>query len=253
MPDQDLPARPNLEQYKKQAKDLVKAFAENPSSADIDRIRRHHPRFHNLPDSEMQPARVSLTDAQLVIAREHGFESWPKFATHTLIRSLASLPDPVVAFIEWACVPVHSWHVSGTLEHAAMILSRYPQVAAANIYSAAILADESTVRGFLSRDPKSATAKGGPHDWDALTYLCFSRYLRLDKSRSDAFVRTARALLEAGANANAGWFEKTHAPHPTWESAIYGAAGLAQHPELTRLLLEYGADPNDDETPYHAP
>ncbi|HKN61547.1 MAG TPA: ankyrin repeat domain-containing protein, partial [Candidatus Acidoferrales bacterium] len=33
----------------------------------------------------------------------------------------------------------------------------------------------------------------------------------------------------------------------------YGAAGVAHHAELTRLLLERGADPNDGETPYHAP
>src|SRR5262249_55516071 len=30
-------------------------------------------------------------------------------------------------------------------------------------------------------------------------------------------------------------------------------AGVAHHPELTRLLLARGADPNDGETPYHAP
>lgn len=42
-------------------------------------------------------------------------------------------------------------------------------------------------------------------------------------------------------------------PRPTFESAIYGAAGIAQHAELTRLLLERGADPNDEETPYHVP
>ena len=40
---------------------------------------------------------------------------------------------------------------------------------------------------------------------------------------------------------------------PFWESAIYGAAGLARHVELTRLLLDRGADPNDGETPYHVP
>jgi hypothetical protein len=34
---------------------------------------------------------------------------------------------------------------------------------------------------------------------------------------------------------------------------LYGAAGVAHHAELTRLLLERGADPNDNETPYHAP
>jgi ankyrin repeat protein len=42
-------------------------------------------------------------------------------------------------------------------------------------------------------------------------------------------------------------------PRPILESAIYGAAGIAQHAELSRLLLERGADPNDEETPYHVP
>ena len=172
-----------------------------------------------------------------------------------LIRSVASLKDPVAAFIEVACVPRHSNHGSGTLEHAEMILSRYPQVATTNVYTAAILADEAAVRSFLSRDAKGATAMGGPHGWDALTHLCFSRYLRLDKPRSEAFVRTARALLEAGASAKTGWYGMIDhpTPRPMWESAIYGAAGIARHPELTRLLLEHGADPNDEETPYHAP
>jgi ankyrin repeat protein len=66
-------------------------------------------------------------------------------------------------------------------------------------------------------------------------------------------VRTATALLDAGASANTGWFEHNHQPEPAWESALYGAAGIAQHPALTRLLLDRGADPNDEETPYHVP
>jgi hypothetical protein len=136
-----------------------------------------------------------------------------------------------------------------------MILGRYPSVAKANIHTAAILADEDAVRSFLSRDPKSATAKGGPHEWDALTHLCFSRYLRLDKTRSAAFVRTARALLDAGASANTGWVEIMDQPNPNpvRESVIYGASSVARHPELTQLLLDRGADPNDGETPYHLP
>jgi ankyrin repeat protein len=143
------------------------------------------------------------------------------------------------------------WHARARRDDSVAISAG----AANNIYTAAILANEPSVRAFLSREPKSATAKGGPHDWDALTYLCFSRYLRLDKARSDAFVRTAGILLDAGASANTGWFEMIHHPNPRpmWESAIYGAAGVAQHPGLTRLLLEHGADPNDEETPYHLP
>src|SRR2546422_360892 len=59
--------------------------------------------------------------------------------------------------------------------------------------------------------------------------------------------------LDAGANANTGWYETNHQPKPEWESALYGAAGVAHHAELTRLLLERDADPNDEEVPYHAP
>jgi ankyrin repeat protein len=258
MSEREFPARPNLEQYRKQAKELVRQYAERSPGAVV-RVRRHHPKFHKLAEGDPAASQVSLTEAQLVIAREHGFESWPKFAKHIemihAIESVESLVDPVAAFIEVACVPRHTWHQSGTLDHAEMILSRYPEVAKADIHTAAILADEAGVREFLARDTASATTKGGPYEWDALTHLCFSRYLRMDKSRSDAFVSTARALLDAGASPNTGWEEMVDypTPHPIFESVIYGAAGMAQHSELTRLLLERGADPNDEETPYHVP
>src|SRR4029077_6047633 len=117
MPYRDLPARPNLEQYKKQAKDLVKSFAFADPQA-LARIQRHHPRFHKLPEPNLPSAPFALTDSQLVIAREHGFESWPKFAHHietlNLIRSLASLTDPVAALIEVACLRPHFSHSSRT-------------------------------------------------------------------------------------------------------------------------------------------
>ena len=107
---------------------------------------------------------------------------------------------------------------------------------------------------FFRAMRRARPPKADPYGWDALTHLCFSRYLRLDAARSDAFVRTARALLDAGASANTGWYEMIDYPNPrpVLESAIYGAAGVAHHAGLTRLLLDYGADPNDEETPYHA-
>ena len=52
------------------------------------------------------------------------------------------------------------------------------------------------------------------------------------------------ALLDAGASAMTGWWEPSHQPAPEWESALYGAAGIAHDASLTRLLLEHGADPN---------
>jgi len=163
------------------------------------------------------------------------------------------MADPLAAFIEAACVPLDAGHGSGTLDGAAAILAAHPDVATGDIHAAAILGDDAAVRRFLALDRANATVKGGPRGWDALTHLCFSRYLRLDPARSAGFVRAATALLDAGASANTGWYEANHQPSPEWESALYGAAGVAHHAELTRLLLERGADPNDEETPYHAP
>ena len=161
--------------------------------------------------------------------------------------------DPGAAFLEAACVPLEgASYEEGNLDGARLILSKHPDVAASSIYTAAVLGDEVAVRRFLNHDPRLASAKGGVRNWDALTYLCFSRYLRLDAERSAGIVATAKALLDAGASANTGWFEPRHLPTPMFESVMYAAAGLAHNAEMTRLLLDYGADPNDDETPYHA-
>jgi ankyrin repeat protein len=160
--------------------------------------------------------------------------------------------DTLARFIEAACVPLDSGHASGTLQRAQEILSAHPELAIGSIHASAILGDEAGVRRFLDLNGGNATAKGGPRHWDALTHLCFSRYLRLDRSRDDGFVKAAEALLDAGASANTGFYSDDHQP-PEFESVLYGAAGVAHHAAVTSLLLERGADPNDGEVVYHTP
>jgi ankyrin repeat protein len=89
MDARELPTRPNLEQYRKQAKELLKVCKAGDSDA-LQRIKRHHSHARKLPVS------VTLADAQLVIAREHAFESWPKFAKH--IEALAREDSHVSQF-----------------------------------------------------------------------------------------------------------------------------------------------------------
>lgn len=157
---------------------------------------------------------------------------------------MTDAPNPREAFIHAA-----TWH--GDLAEAEALLAAHPHLASSDIHTAAILGDDAGVRRFLAADPSNATAKSPPHGGDALTYLCLSKYLRLDPKRSDAFLRAATALLDAGADTNAGFW--TTGDHPEFETALYGAAGVAFHAPLTHLLLARGANPNDEETPYHSP
>ncbi len=68
-PAASLPKEANLQHLKHQAKDLQKAFNSGAAVA-----RERVAAISKLKRS----AKLRLADAQLVIAREYGFESWPK-------------------------------------------------------------------------------------------------------------------------------------------------------------------------------
>src|SRR5215472_4912100 len=64
-----LPERPDLDQLRRQAKELRDAASRGDAAA-VERYGRHHP-------AALQGV-ASLASAQLVIARELGFASWPR-------------------------------------------------------------------------------------------------------------------------------------------------------------------------------
>jgi ankyrin repeat protein len=154
---------------------------------------------------------------------------------------MSARADPRAEFLEAAL-----WH--GGLERAEALLGAHSELRSADIHTAAVLGDDAAVRRFLALNPASVAAKAPPFGGDPLVYLCLSNYLRLDPARSDGFLRAATALLDAGADPNTGFRHQGE-----FESALYGAAGVAHHAGMTRLLLERGADPNDEEVPYHSP
>ncbi len=83
-----------------------------------------------------------------------------------------------------------------------------------------------------------ASEPGGPRGWAPLLYVCFSVFASAD---------LARELLARGADPNVT-FKNEYGDMP----ALYGAAGVIHDPELTRVLLEAGANADDGESPYHA-
>lgn len=69
-----LPTRPSLEQSRNQARELLRAFqAADPAARQ--RVEQHHPRAAEVA---APGARFTLSDAQLVVAREAGLPSWPR-------------------------------------------------------------------------------------------------------------------------------------------------------------------------------
>ncbi len=70
MPDRRLPVRPNLDQLKHQAKDLLRAIHAGDPDAIAD-LNAHHP-------DKIEPENAKLADAQLVLARSYEAPSWPR-------------------------------------------------------------------------------------------------------------------------------------------------------------------------------
>jgi ankyrin repeat protein len=69
--DRQFPVRPNLDQLKHQAKDLLRAIRQGDPAA-ISELRKHHPKQGS------EPADTKLADAQAALARSYGLPSWPR-------------------------------------------------------------------------------------------------------------------------------------------------------------------------------
>jgi 3-dehydroquinate dehydratase len=75
------PFRSSLEEYEKFAQEVLRGW-ESGEPEVIQALQKHHPRLSELSDSETRSAEFALADAQLIIARVHGFENWPSFSKY---------------------------------------------------------------------------------------------------------------------------------------------------------------------------
>ena len=230
-----LPPRPNLEHYKKKAKNLLKACrASDPRvlhewvarwvdiRADEDAevqarlrgvpltqplleavVREEIARIEKgITESDLAKPDPKLADAQLFVARLYGFESWPKFSTQ-----------------------VHD-------------LPRFEQAA-----DAIVSGDVPTLERLLRGDPSLISSRSQrAHNATLLHYVAANGIEDFRQKTPKNIGDITRLLLEAGAEVDA-------------ESKAYGGAsttlGLAAtsvHPEragvqeaLLQVLLDHGA------------
>jgi len=227
-----LPPRPDLHQYRKRAKDLVKACRSGDPAAlrtwaarwvrDLLELQPEGDRAHHLRDAERYADQVAgfarerltgtpgaLAQAQFVIARAHGFESWPRLAHH--LEALGGSRTPVSAFEEAA--------------------------------DAIIAGDRVTLERLLDEHPDLVHARSSrQHRATLLHYVAANGVENYRQETPPNIVEIARLLLDAGAAVDA-------------EADMYGGGattlGLAMtsaHPrragvqnDLADLLLERGA------------
>jgi Ankyrin repeats (many copies) len=233
VPTAELPERPSLEQLRKQAKEL------RDSSG------------------------LALWEAQLAVARQYGFASWTRLARHVeLVTRYSRFPERVSTdtdpdtFLRLACLSYYD-DEPGQWEQARRLLERDPGIAEGNVYVAAAAAATGALRRVLAADPGAASREGGPFRWEPLCYLAYARH---DPGISlEATLETARLLLDAEADPNAGYLWHGLPTPFTVLTGVFGEGELGpvrqpRHPHsqaLARLLLEAGADPNDGQALYN--
>jgi ankyrin repeat protein len=95
----------NLEQQKKQARELLRAIRAGNEDA-ISRLRRHHSHWTTLDEATVRQL-AALHDTQFVLAREQGFASWPKLKAYAEPSSHSRHTRLYVADVVWITDRVH--------------------------------------------------------------------------------------------------------------------------------------------------
>jgi ankyrin repeat protein len=215
----DLPARPNLDHLRHEARDLLRAAqAGDPAAAG--RIRA-------------VSAEPTLAGAQLAVAREYGFASWARLKAAVEART-TDLARQAEVFCE---ASIRDW-----TGRAARMLAANPELAGYNFATAVVLGDVPRVQAEITRDPGRATRVDARTGWTPLHAACASQWNRFDPARADGLLAVARLLLDAGADPTG------RAPgrpgRGGWTPLRCAVAGATSAP-IVALLLERGAVPDD--------
>jgi ankyrin repeat protein len=221
-----LPERPHLDHLRAQARDLLRAWRAGNHAA----LARAAP--HRL-------TKPQLAGAQLVIAREHGFASWSRLVREVERRIAAGWDDARFETELLARLFGRGWDAPQPSRALALAATRRRSSQAL----AWAMGDPTAVL------PADVNAPLPPLMAPPLVYAAFSSLAQRADHRP-RLVAAVERLLAAGADPNARLSDPSfvHEPLPV----LYGAVARAACLETTRALLSAGAEPNDNESLYHA-
>jgi hypothetical protein len=232
-----LPSRPSLEQLKNQAKELVKSH-KSADAEGLQRIQASHPRFASA--SEIRAAKFSLSDAQLVIAREYGFASWPKLKQH-IESILLESGDPIELF--------KSVFATSDVGLFRKLLERYPKVKT-KINDPIAAFDSPAITHVRSRKMLDAMLEAGA-DINAKSCWWAGGFGLLHSAEPElaAYAIQRGAVVDAHAAARLGMSDRLRELIAADPALVHARGGDGQTPlhfastvEIAEFLLDRGAD-----------
>lgn len=234
-PTRALPASPNLEQQRKQARELLRAARAAEPEA-LRRLREHHPRFD-------ESGRLALADAQLVIAREYGFASWPRLKAFIDQVSRPGPTRPYVLDGVW-----YDQRARGLVEmHRGALPNALAQIRAWHPTFAKASDVEIAASAFTLDDARLVYARQhGARDWDDF----LDQLASVGRGGAGSEFAQGFAAIE---ERDAEHLEKLLAEHPglageqgTNGNTLLNLAVAIERADgpMVRALLAAGADPN---------
>lgn len=229
-----LPDRPNLEQLKHQAKDLLRAARAHDAEA----LRRFRllPAFAKRSDVDLTSHSLALHDAQSVIAREHGFDSW---------NDLRERVEELTLAFDAALEQFVAAATDGRADRAERLLALHPSISRATFHTALLLGDAPAAEAYLEDHPEQARTAGGPRAWEPLHYVCYTSLGARAEERETGLAEIARRLIALGADPNLR-FPWLH--HDVHRPVLWGAVMVVRSLRLAATLLDGGANPSDGVT-----
>ncbi|MES0809480.1 ankyrin repeat domain-containing protein [Roseibium sp. SCPC15] len=218
----------SLEIHKKAARNLRRAYAKGDATA-ISRVAEH----------VAEAKALKHADFLHVIAREEGYESWPKLKFS--LESAAMNRDERAERLKVALYFGQNWVIE-------KLLKDDPGLKDENLGLQIALYDLAAVRSALAENPEAATRIIGVRS--PLLHLAFSKEIHRSSDKAQDMIAIAELLVANGADVDDGYPAEPGSDHKL--SALYGAMCHADNFELGKWLLEKGADPNDDESLYHS-
>lgn len=220
----------SIDQLRRDARALKKAHEAGDLLA-RQRIANHPPRGEGVP--------LKHADYLHVIARENSFASWPALKLAADLHGL----DRAARQQRLAIALFHGQsHVIDRL------LVETPDIAEGRLDLQVALYDRAAVEAALTADPFVAVRDIGGRP--LLCHLAFSQYFRQRPDLEGDMLAIAGMLVAHGASVDASMPVSAETDHRL--SALYGAVGHGDNMVLARWLLEHGANPDDNESLYHA-